>query len=164
MTEQLKWTELNQNLFVLLAHCLCLSHSTSLFCSLGSLIQDILLTILDCECLKDKDSIWFISYLNSLDTFNKSYFLCWRWFWDFKGDFPGGSKVKNLPASAADVDLILCREDPHGEGNGNPLQYSWLDNSMHTWTLAGCSPWGCRVGHQWATKQQSGHMQFISGY
>ena len=33
-----------------------------------------------------------------------------------------------------------------GEGNGNPLQYSGLENSMD-----GGSPWSHRVGHNWET-------------
>ena len=45
--------------------------------------------------------------------------------------FPGGSVVKNLPASAGDVSLILGWEDSlEKEGNGNPLQYSCLENPM----------------------------------
>ena len=41
-----------------------------------------------------------------------------------------------------------------GEGNGNPLQYSCLENPMDrgAWWAA-CSPWGCRIiGHNLATK------------
>ena len=41
--------------------------------------------------------------------------------------------VKNLPANAADVrdvGLIPGSRRFLGEGNGNPLQYSCLDNSM----------------------------------
>ena len=36
--------------------------------------------------------------------------------------------VKNLPASAGDVGLILGSGRSPGGGNGNPLQYSWLEN------------------------------------
>ena len=43
--------------------------------------------------------------------------------------FPGGSAVKNLLASAGDMGL-LRQEDPPGEGNGNPLQYSCRGNPM----------------------------------
>ena len=46
-------------------------------------------------------------------------------------DFPGGSVVKNPPASsgdAEDVDLIPGSGRPPGEENGNPLQYSCLGN------------------------------------
>ena len=46
---------------------------------------------------------------------------------------PGGSVVKNLPANAGDardVGLIPGSGRSPGEGNGNPLQYSCLENSM----------------------------------
>ena len=48
-------------------------------------------------------------------------------------DSPGGSVVKNLPASAEDardVGLIPGWGRSPGEGNGNPLQYSCLGNPM----------------------------------
>ena len=49
----------------------------------------------------------------------------------FRG-FPGGTVVKNLPANAGDArDASLIPElggSPGGE-NGNPLQYSCLENS-----------------------------------
>ena len=38
-----------------------------------------------------------------------------------------------------------------GEGNGNPLQYSCLENPMDRGALVGYSPCGCRVRHDWAT-------------
>ena len=49
------------------------------------------------------------------------------------GGFPGGSVVKNLPASARDTRdmcLIPGSERSPKEGNGNPLQYSYLGNPM----------------------------------
>ena len=48
-------------------------------------------------------------------------------------EFPRGSVVKNLPDNAGptgDPDLIPGSGRPPGEGNGNPLQYSCLGNSM----------------------------------
>ena len=42
---------------------------------------------------------------------------------------PGGSVVKNPPASAGDTGSILGLRKSPGEGNGNPLQYSCLENS-----------------------------------
>ena len=42
--------------------------------------------------------------------------------------FPGGSAVKNLPANAGEAGLIPGSGRPPGEGNGNPLQYSCLEN------------------------------------
>ena len=44
--------------------------------------------------------------------------------------FPGGSVVKNLPASAGDMSSILGLGRSPGEENGNPLQYSCLGNPM----------------------------------
>jgi len=46
------------------------------------------------------------------------------------GDFPVGSVVKNLPANEGDMDLIPGLRRPAGEENGNPLQYSCLENPM----------------------------------
>ena len=42
---------------------------------------------------------------------------------------PGGSAVKTLPV-AGDVGSIPGLGRSPGEGNGNPLQYSCLENSM----------------------------------
>ena len=36
--------------------------------------------------------------------------------------------VKNLPANAGELGLILGSGRSPGEGNGNPLQYSYLGN------------------------------------
>ena len=49
--------------------------------------------------------------------------------------FYGGSVVKNPPANAGDVGLIPGSGRSPGEGNGNPLQYSCLENLMdrRTW-------------------------------
>ena len=43
---------------------------------------------------------------------------------------PGSSVVKNLPASAGDMGSIPASGRGHGEGNGNPFQYSCLGNLM----------------------------------
>ena len=45
-------------------------------------------------------------------------------------DFSGGSMVKNWPANAGDAGLIPGPGRSPGEGNGNPLQYSFLGNPM----------------------------------
>ena len=45
-------------------------------------------------------------------------------------DFPGGSVVKNPPANTGDADSIPGSGRSPGEGNGNPLQYSCLENPM----------------------------------
>ncbi|KAI4548146.1 hypothetical protein MG293_000476 [Ovis ammon polii] len=49
--------------------------------------------------------------------------------WVFLG-FPGGSEVKASARNAGDMVRSLGREDSPGEGNGNPLQYSCLENPM----------------------------------
>ena len=52
--------------------------------------------------------------------------------------------VKNPPANAGDIrdtGLILHRRSPGG-GNGNPCQYSCLENSMDGGAWRGYTPWG----------------------
>ena len=44
--------------------------------------------------------------------------------------FPGGSMVKNLPATAGDVGLVPGLGRSPGGRNGNPLQYSCLGNPV----------------------------------
>ena len=59
--------------------------------------------------------------------------------------FPGGSGVKNPPANAGDardVGFIPGLGRIPGKGNGNPLQYSCLEDSMDRGALFGYSPWG----------------------
>ena len=68
-----------------------------------------------------------------------------------KAGFPGGSVVKNPPASVGGTGLILGLERCPEEGNGNPLQYSCLGNPMDrgTWQLTVHVI--ARVGHDSAT-------------
>ena len=44
--------------------------------------------------------------------------------------FPGGSDCKVSACNAGDPGLIPGLGRSPGEGNGNPLQYSCLENSM----------------------------------
>ena len=44
--------------------------------------------------------------------------------------FPGGSMVENPPANAGDAGSISGWGRCPEEGNGNPLQYSCLENPM----------------------------------
>ena len=46
----------------------------------------------------------------------------------FKKDFPGGSEVKASARSAGDLGSIPGSGSSPGERNGNPLQYSCLEN------------------------------------
>ena len=47
-----------------------------------------------------------------------------------RGGFLGGAVVKNPPANTGVISLIPAPGRFLGEGNGNPLQYSSLENSM----------------------------------
>ena len=38
--------------------------------------------------------------------------------------------------------IIWISKAQNGEGHGNPLQYSCLENPMDRGALVGCSPWG----------------------
>ena len=44
--------------------------------------------------------------------------------------FHGGSEVKTSACNAGDLGSIPGLGRSPGEGNGNPLQYSWLENPM----------------------------------
>ena len=44
--------------------------------------------------------------------------------------FPGGSDDEECACSAGDLGSIPVLGTPPDEGNGNPLQYSYLENSM----------------------------------
>ena len=71
-----------------------------------------------------------------------------------KWGLPWWLSVNNLPANAGDASLIPGSEIYPGEGNGNLLQYSCMENPMDRgswWTIAmGLQ----RVGHNLATKQE----------
>ena len=60
-------------------------------------------------------------------------------------------EVKNLPASAGDIrnrDSVPGLGRFHGGGHGNPLQYSFLENSHGQRSLVGLQSIGSpRVGH-----------------
>ena len=46
-------------------------------------------------------------------------------------DFPGGSDSKASAYNAGDLGSIPGLGRSSGEGNGNPLRYSCLENPMH---------------------------------
>ena len=61
--------------------------------------------------------------------------------------------VNNLPTNAGDMGSIPGPGRSPGEGNGNPLQYSYLENPMGR--AAQCATvQGVRVRHVLATEQQ----------
>jgi len=58
--------------------------------------------------------------------YSRALFFRYSRYWGF----PGGSAVKNPPASARDAGSIPGLGRCPGEGNGNPLQYFYLENPM----------------------------------
>ena len=53
------------------------------------------------------------------------------WRWEVAGDTgPGSSDGKESACNAGDLGLIPGSGRSLGEGNGNPLQYSCLENSV----------------------------------
>ena len=58
--------------------------------------------------------------------------------------FPGGSDRKASAYNAGDLGSIPGLGRSPGEGNGNSLQYSCLENPMDRGTWLGYSPWGCK--------------------
>ena len=66
--------------------------------------------------------------------------------------FPGGSDGKVSAYNAKDLVSIPGSGRPPGEGNGNPLQYSCLENPMDRGAWWATVPWVARIGHSLATK------------
>ena len=78
-----------------------------------------------------------LPFLNSAWTSGSSLFTyCWSLAWRIWG-FPGDSEVKASACNAEEL-VLITESDPWipgsgrspGEGNGNPLQYSCLENPM----------------------------------
>ena len=63
--------------------------------------------------------------------------------------FPGGSVVNNPPANVGDVGSSPGPGRSPGEGNGNPLQYSCLENPTDRGAWRATVP---RAGHNLVTK------------
>ena len=58
------------------------------------------------------------------------FFNAFLYFLSSFGDFPGGSDGKASACNAGDLASVPRLGRSRGEGNGNPLQYSCLGNSM----------------------------------
>ena len=58
--------------------------------------------------------------------------------------FPGSSDGKQSACNAGDPGLIPGWRRSPREGNGNPFQYSCLENPMDRGACLGYSPWGHR--------------------
>ena len=61
-------------------------------------------------------------------------------------------RSKKSAYNVGDLGSIPGSGKSPGEGNGNPFQYSWLENFIGQRSLADYSPWGSqRVGHDQVT-------------
>ena len=69
-----------------------------------------------------------------------------------KAGFPNGTVVKNPPANAENVGSIPVSGRSAEEGNGNPLQYSSLENPMDRGAWQATVHGVTRVGHDLVTK------------
>ena len=69
-------------------------------------------------------------------------------------DFPGGSADKESICNSRDLGLIPGLGRSPGEGNGNPLQYSYLENSMDRGAWWATDHGFAKVRHNFVTKQQ----------
>ena len=67
-----------------------------------------------------------------------------KYFKFFKSRFSGGSVSKGSTCNAGDLSSIPGLGRSPGEGNGYPLQYSCLENSMERGAWWGYSPWPVR--------------------
>ena len=73
-------------------------------------------------------------------------------------DFPSGSDGKETARNVGDLGSVPGLGRSPGEGHGNPLQYSCLENSPQTKEPGGLQSMGSqRAGHDWVTK----HMEII---
>ena len=68
----------------------------------------------------------------------------------YKWNFPGSSKSKVSACNAEDLGLIPGWGKSPGEGHGNPLWYSCLENSMDRGTW-----WGLKEGAHGVSKSQT---------
>ena len=85
-------------------------------------------------------SVFALQTVNWLD----EAYLCYT-------DFPGGSDGKASIYNAGDPGSIPGSERSPGEGNGNPLQYSCLENSMDRGAEQVTSMGSQRVGYNCVT-------------
>ena len=77
--------------------------------------------------------------------------------------FSGGSDGKESACSAGELGLITGLGRSPGEGDGNPLQHSCLENPIDSGVGRLQSLGSQRVGHNWELKHTHTHTQ-ISGH
>ena len=116
----------------------------------------VFLNMLKCNLFVNESPL----YTWCCSTFYKGYFLPPIY------GFPNASVLKNPLANAGDMGSVLGSGRYPGEWNGNPLQYSCLENSMDR---GACGPQSMgsqrateHAHHNWATEHA--HHQYIGIY
>ena len=109
-----------------------------------SFVRNSFLFVLFCNDRSNLKSItvnWKYYCTTFISVYIKISIFIYQWPGILQG-FTGGEVVKNPPANAGDVGLIPGSGRSPGERNGNPLQYSCLENPHGQRGLVGYSPWG----------------------
>ena len=70
--------------------------------------------------------------------------------------FAGGSQGKESACNVGDLGFLPALGRSPGDGHGNPLQYSCLENPHGQGCLVGYSPWGCKESD--STERLSTHL------
>ena len=99
------------------------------------------------ECIQDKEKGQTIKNINRNYVSNSLH----------KGGFPPSSVSKESACNAGDPSLMHVSGRSPGEGNGNLLQYSCLENPMHRGAWQATVHGVTRVGHNLVTKPPPPH-------
>ena len=94
---------------------------------------------------------WFLTAVSEKDLATHSSALVWRILW---AEEPGGLLSMGLYTVGHDWSNLACMHACIGEGNGNPLQYSCLENPMDRGAWWATVYWVTKSQHNWATKEQ----------
>ena len=108
---------------LVLCHPLLLRHSFPASGSFLRLIRQFILSLLFYNDVYHMHNSVYRLLFSFISLFLILYYCI------FKG-FPGGSEVKASPCSAGDLGSIPGLRRSSGEGNGNPLHYSCMENPM----------------------------------
>ena len=79
----------------------------------------------------------------------------------YKNRNPDGSDDKESACNVGNLGLTSGLEDAPGEGNGNPLQYSYLENPMDGGAWWSAIHVVAKSGHDGATKHSTTEIKYI---
>ena len=114
-----------------------------------------MLNIVSCTWWSFVYLLWRCVYSNPLPILKLVYFSLHCWVVSslyILREFPNSSVGKETVCSAGDLGSIPGSGRSPGKGNGNPLQYSCLENPMDRGAWQATVHGVARVGHNLATK------------